>query len=201
MGSMISDGATSIAPLFSQSKGVLLVIDGDANFDERELTIVVTNFRDLSSECATIVGSLRGDGYFDDGYGGRKLGVDASARLAVKRTFELEGRLTGYQWRADLATDGAGTTNSGEDVWFDAAAGIHLPPQQRRLRLPLRAQPRVRARQFEDLPDLDVGQAHIEREEQARREVEILPVEPSCRVLGHHLAAIPCSSTASKTSA
>jgi hypothetical protein len=67
-------------------------------------------------------GLLRADGYFDDGYGGRKTGVDASARLAVKKNFELEGRLTGYQWRADAASDAAGTTNDG-GVVFGAQAG------------------------------------------------------------------------------
>jgi hypothetical protein len=47
-------------------------------------------------------GVLRGDGYFDDGYGGRKTGVDLSGRWEVKpRLVELEGRLTGYQWRSD----------------------------------------------------------------------------------------------------
>jgi hypothetical protein len=67
-------------------------------------------------------GFMRADGYWDGGYGGRKMGVDASARLAVKRNFELEGRLTGYQWRADAALDGAGTTNDG-GVVFGAQAG------------------------------------------------------------------------------
>ena len=80
-------------------------------------------------------GCVRADGYFDDGYGGRKLGVDASARLAVKRTFELEGRLTGYQWRADLATDGAGTTNDGGVVFGAQAGGRWLLGQGVRLHL------------------------------------------------------------------
>jgi hypothetical protein len=66
-------------------------------------------------------GLVRADGYWDDGYGGRKLGVDAFARLAVTRAFDLEGRLTGYHWRAD-ASDGAGTTNNGGSV-FGAQAG------------------------------------------------------------------------------
>ena len=80
-------------------------------------------------------GLVRGDGYFDDGYGGRKLGVDASARLAVKRTFELEGRLTGYQWRADQPTDGAGTTNGGGVVFGAQAGGRWLLGQGVRLHL------------------------------------------------------------------
>jgi hypothetical protein len=53
-------------------------------------------------------GVLRGDGYFDDGFGGRKGGVDLSARWELRpRAFELEGRLTGYRWRSDQqpATD------------------------------------------------------------------------------------------------
>jgi hypothetical protein len=45
---------------------------------------------------------LRADGYHDDGYGGRKTGVDLSARWKVRpRPLELEGRLTGYHWRSD----------------------------------------------------------------------------------------------------
>jgi hypothetical protein len=52
-------------------------------------------------------GMLRGDLYLDDGYGGRKQGVDVSGRWEVRpRKFELEGRLTGYDWRSDQqATD------------------------------------------------------------------------------------------------
>jgi len=80
-------------------------------------------------------GLVRADGYFDGGYGGRKLGVDASARLAVKRTFELEGRLTGYQWRADLATEGAGATNAGGVVFGAQAGGRWLLGQGVRLHL------------------------------------------------------------------
>jgi hypothetical protein len=51
---------------------------------------------------------LRIDGYFDGGFGGRKTGADASARWEVwPRALELEGRLTGYEWRSDQqsATD------------------------------------------------------------------------------------------------
>jgi hypothetical protein len=47
-------------------------------------------------------GLLRGDTYFDDGYGGRKAGVDLYGRWEVRpRVLELEGRLTGYTWRSD----------------------------------------------------------------------------------------------------
>jgi hypothetical protein len=47
-------------------------------------------------------GVLRGDGYFDDGYGGLKAGVDVSGRWEVRpRVVELEGRLTGYVWQSD----------------------------------------------------------------------------------------------------
>ncbi len=67
-------------------------------------------------------GYVRLDGYFDDGYGGRKLGVDASARFAPLRAFELEGRLTGYQWRSDAWSDTAGAGNDA-GVVFGAQAG------------------------------------------------------------------------------
>jgi hypothetical protein len=47
-------------------------------------------------------GVLRGDGYFDGGEGGRKVGLDLSGRVEVRpRAVELEGRLTGYEWRSD----------------------------------------------------------------------------------------------------
>ena len=45
---------------------------------------------------------VRADGYWDDGYGGRKVGVDATARMQIRRPIELEGRLTGYAWHTDL---------------------------------------------------------------------------------------------------
>ena len=48
--------------------------------------------------------------------------------------FELEGRLTGYQWRADLAT-GAGTTNDGGVVFGAQAGGRWLLGQGVRLHL------------------------------------------------------------------
>jgi hypothetical protein len=45
---------------------------------------------------------VRADGYFDDGYGGRKLGSDLSARYALRPgTWEAEWRLTGFFWRSD----------------------------------------------------------------------------------------------------
>ncbi len=48
-------------------------------------------------------GSVRGDGYWEDGYGGRKLGGMLSGRYAVKpRRWEVEGRLTGFHWKTDL---------------------------------------------------------------------------------------------------
>jgi hypothetical protein len=53
-------------------------------------------------------GVVRLDGYFDGGFGGRKAGADLSARWEARpRKLELEGRLTGYDWRSDQqsATD------------------------------------------------------------------------------------------------
>jgi hypothetical protein len=66
-------------------------------------------------------GFMRVDGYWEDGYGGRKVGVDASARVALRRTFELEGRLTGYSWRSDQSSDTGATNDTG--VTFGAQAG------------------------------------------------------------------------------
>jgi hypothetical protein len=65
-------------------------------------------------------GMLRADGYWDDGYGGRKVGVDATTRVKVRAGLELEGRLTGYAWRSDLPS----ATPSG--VVFGAQAGGRL---------------------------------------------------------------------------
>ena len=48
------------------------------------------------------------DGYFDGGFGGRKTGADLSARWEMRpRSLQLEGRLTGYEWKSDQqsATD------------------------------------------------------------------------------------------------
>jgi hypothetical protein len=67
-------------------------------------------------------GYLRGDGYWEDGFGGRKVGVDASARLGIRRAFEVEGRLTGYEWRADASGDAARSPND-TGVTFGAQAG------------------------------------------------------------------------------
>jgi len=63
-------------------------------------------------------GLMRADGYWDDGYGGRKVGVDASGRFQVRRAIELEGRLTGYAWRSD---EQPSTSDAG--VVFGARAG------------------------------------------------------------------------------
>jgi hypothetical protein len=61
---------------------------------------------------------VRGDGYFEDGFGGRKTGADVSARYALRPgLWEIEGRLTGFLWRSDLQPD----TNRG--VVFGAQAG------------------------------------------------------------------------------
>ncbi|HEY2730848.1 MAG TPA: hypothetical protein VGK52_12980 [Polyangia bacterium] len=50
-------------------------------------------------------GVVRLDAYFDGGFGGRKTGADLSARWEVRpRAVELEGRLTGYEWRSDQQT-------------------------------------------------------------------------------------------------
>ena len=63
-------------------------------------------------------GMWRADGYWDDGYGGRKVGVDATTRVKVRTPLELEGRLTGYYWRNDLQP-----TPNGSGVVFGAQAG------------------------------------------------------------------------------
>ncbi|HVR62280.1 MAG TPA: hypothetical protein VMU50_10300 [Polyangia bacterium] len=62
--------------------------------------------------------TLRADGYFDDGYGGRKAGGDLSGRYTLRwRTLDLEGRLSGWGWRSDTQPD----TNHG--VVFGVQAG------------------------------------------------------------------------------
>ncbi|HET6284026.1 MAG TPA: hypothetical protein VFH73_23925 [Polyangia bacterium] len=67
-------------------------------------------------------GVLRADVYFDDGYGGRKAGGDASGRYTLHPGgVELEGRLTGYHWRSDLQPQ----SNTG--VVFGAQAGTRFP--------------------------------------------------------------------------
>lgn len=55
-------------------------------------------------------GFLRAGAYYDDGFGGRRIGGDASGRLAVHPgRLDVEGRLTAYSWRADLRPE----TNAG----------------------------------------------------------------------------------------
>jgi hypothetical protein len=73
-------------------------------------------------------GMVRADGYWDDGYGGRKIGVDATTRLQVRARIELEGRLTGYGWRSDLQPSAGGS-----GVIFGAQAGgrFQLGPGER----------------------------------------------------------------------
>lgn len=67
-------------------------------------------------------GFMRADGYWEDGYGGRKVGVDASARLGIRRAFEVEGRLTGYEWQPDATSNVANAPDNG-GVSFGAQAG------------------------------------------------------------------------------
>jgi hypothetical protein len=69
-------------------------------------------------------GLLRGDGYWDDGYGGRKVGLDLLARLALRPGFELEGRLTGYEWKSDLSPP----TQGGVSVGAQAGGRYLLGP-------------------------------------------------------------------------
>jgi len=80
-------------------------------------------------------GFVRADGYWEDGYGGRKVGADVSARLALRRTFELEGRLTGYSWRSDQASDMARATNDAGVIFGAQAGGRWLLGQGVRLHL------------------------------------------------------------------
>lgn len=66
-------------------------------------------------------GMLRADGYFDDGYGGRKTGGDLSGRYALRPGgLELEGRLTGYYWRSDQQP------NDNNGVVFGAQVGARF---------------------------------------------------------------------------
>jgi hypothetical protein len=65
-------------------------------------------------------GFARADSYWDDGYGGRKLGLDVVGRAGVHRRLELEGRLTGYHWRSDQP---ASATAGNGGVVFGAQAG------------------------------------------------------------------------------
>jgi len=80
-------------------------------------------------------GLVRADGYWEDGFGGLKAGVDASARLALRRTFELEGRLTGYHWHGDESSDAARAVNDTGVVFGAQAGGRWLLGQGVRLHL------------------------------------------------------------------
>jgi hypothetical protein len=74
-------------------------------------------------------GMLRGDGYYDDGFGGRKMGVDLSARWEVRpRAVELEGRLTGYRWRSDQqpATDVGFVLGAQAGARYQLGDGVRL---------------------------------------------------------------------------
>ena len=65
-------------------------------------------------------GLVRGDSYWDDGYGGRSWASTCSRASPVHRKLELEGRLTGYHWRSDQP---ASATASNGGVVFGAQAG------------------------------------------------------------------------------
>jgi hypothetical protein len=74
-------------------------------------------------------GMLRADAYWDDGYGGRKAGVDATTRVKVRDPIELEGRLTGYTWRNDVqpAPNSSGVVFGAEAGGrFRLGQGVHL---------------------------------------------------------------------------
>jgi hypothetical protein len=61
---------------------------------------------------------VRAGAYFEAGYGGRKVGGDLSGRYALRPgQWELEGRVTGFEWRSDLQPE----TNQG--VVFGVQAG------------------------------------------------------------------------------
>ncbi len=74
-------------------------------------------------------GMLRADAYWDDGYGGRKAGVDATTRVKVRDPIELEGRLTGYTWRNDVqpSPNSSGVVFGAEAGGrFRLGQGVHL---------------------------------------------------------------------------
>jgi hypothetical protein len=74
-------------------------------------------------------GMVRADAYWDDGYGGRKAGVDATTRVKVRDPIELEGRLTGYSWRNDVqpAPNSSGVVFGAEAGGrFRLGQGVHL---------------------------------------------------------------------------
>ncbi len=74
-------------------------------------------------------GMARADLYWDDGYGGRKLGGDATVRIRVRRPLQLEGRATGYAWRDDL--QGGGGTTHGVVFGLQAGGRYELGPGTR----------------------------------------------------------------------
>ena len=84
----------------------------------------------LGAAWRSLRGMARADLYWDDGYGGRKLGGDATVRLRVNRPLELEGRATGYAWRDDLQGAGAGTA-SGLVFGVQAGGRYQLGPGAR----------------------------------------------------------------------
>ncbi|MDB4980276.1 MAG: hypothetical protein JWM82_1028, partial [Myxococcales bacterium] len=74
-------------------------------------------------------GVLRGDGYWDDGFGGRKVGGDLSGRWALPaRAVELEGRLTGYVWRSDQhpSTDAGFVLGAQAGARYRVGDGVRL---------------------------------------------------------------------------
>jgi hypothetical protein len=83
----------------------------------------------VGAQWRTDRGMLRLDGYYDDGFGGRKAGGDLSGRyLARWRTLELEGRLSGWNWRSDQQpeTDHGVVFGAQAGGRFLIAAGMHL---------------------------------------------------------------------------
>jgi hypothetical protein len=68
---------------------------------------------------------LRADGYYDDGYGGLKVGADLSSRYALRPgRWDIEGRLTGFVWRSDLQP----ATNRGVVLGVEAGSRYQLAP-------------------------------------------------------------------------
>jgi hypothetical protein len=47
-------------------------------------------------------GYVRGDGLFEQGFGGKRFGGDLSTRMRLKSWFEIEGRATVYRFEEDL---------------------------------------------------------------------------------------------------
>jgi hypothetical protein len=72
---------------------------------------------------------VRADGYTDDGYGGRKDGVDLSGRWAFPaKKLELEGRVTSYHWRSDQqsVTDSGFVLGGQAGGRWEAGSGVRL---------------------------------------------------------------------------